>query len=79
MNWVRVESSKSKKGVFVALIDNDEKMLGFVETSDRGIQVNGFLSQPYIDVEVHNEARSLLALQFLDMASESGTNILFLF
>lgn len=79
MQWIQVESSDAKKGIFVALIEDNESMLAFVQKYPNGIQVNGFLPCPFIDAETHNAARSALALTLLDMASNADTDIVFRF
>tara|TARA_A100001015_G_scaffold283133_1_gene348158 strand:- start:1305 stop:1799 length:495 start_codon:yes stop_codon:yes gene_type:complete len=79
ISWVQVESYKSKKGVFVASIDGCESMLSFVENYDHHIVVCGFLSCPFIESDVHNAARSALALNLLDIASDVDKDILFKF
>lgn len=79
MKWIQVESSDAKKGIFVALIEDDESMLAFVQKYPNGIEVNGFLPCPFIDADTHNAARSALALTLLDMASNADTDIVFRF
>ena len=79
ITWVQVEKYESKKGVFVAVIDDCESMLSFVENYDNRIVVCGFLSCPFIEPDVHNAARTALALNFLDMASDTDKDILFRF
>lgn len=79
MTWVQHQAFRSKKGVFVAIINGDPQMLSFVQVFKNKIHVHGFLSCPSTDPYTHNEARSMLVLELLDMASNSETNILFLF
>ena len=78
IQWLEKDSS-NKKGVFVAFVEDEESMLGFIEVFKTGIQVNGFMSRPLIEPREHNTARSMLALEFLDMASSADINILFIF
>lgn len=78
IQWLK-KDHPSNKGVFVAIVENEECMLGFIEVFNSNIQVNGFMSRPFIEADAHNTARSMLALEFLDMASSVDMNILFLF
>ena len=68
-----------KKIVYVSLIDDNEKMMAFTEQKQKYIQVNGFLSCPFIDTETHIVARSNIALELLDIASQNEENIVFVF
>ena len=79
IQWILIENKRFKKGVFVVCIDEKDSMMSFIEKHQSGIQVNGFLACPYIDAEIHNRARSALALSLLDMSSESDSDILFKF
>lgn len=78
IEWLENKRSKNK-GVFVAIVEEEECMLGFIQNIKSGIQVNGFMSRPFIEAKEHNIARSMLALEFLDMASSIDKNILFIF
>ena len=72
--------SKNKKSeVFASIINENEKMLTFIEKNDKYVRVNGFLSHPFITSEEHEVSRSALALTLLDNASESNENIFFIF
>ena len=77
--WVEAVNPDARKGIYLASIEGDDSMLAFVEVHRQGIHVNGFLPRPFLDAEMHNAARSILALQLLDMASEADTNIVFRF
>ena len=77
--WIQKQTLKVKKGVFVAIIENEEQMLAFVEVSSSSIQVNGFLASPLINTDLHNTAQSMLILELVDMAHNSDSNIIFLF
>ena len=80
INWLSYRHKNIKKEVFVSLIDNDEKMMTFVtEDKKKYIQVNGFISCPFIDNDNHKIARSSLALELLDMASSKEKDIFFVF
>lgn len=79
IKWIETNTFNSKKGVFVAIIDNQEKMLGFVENHSSIIQVNGFLAYPFIDNQEHIAAQSMLVLELIDMAHHNKKNIKFLF
>jgi hypothetical protein len=78
IRWLENKQQKNK-GVLVAIVQEEECMFGFIQYLEAGIQVNGFMSHPFIDVDVHKTARTMLALEFLDMASSIDKNILFLF
>lgn len=77
--WIQAVHPDLRKGIYLASIDGDDSMLGFVEVHRHGIQVNGFLPRPFMDADIHNAARYVLALQFLNMASEADTDIVFRF
>ena len=79
MNWVQTETFYSTKGIFAAIIDEEEKMMGFIQKYKNKIQVHGFLSRPNIDAETHETVKQMLALEFLEIASSAEKNILFLF
>tara|TARA_A100001011_G_C14148641_1_gene773010 strand:+ start:220 stop:618 length:399 start_codon:yes stop_codon:yes gene_type:complete len=79
ISWIQRKSFKTKKGIFVAIIENEEQMLAFVEVSSSRIQVNGFLASPIINTNLHNTAQSMLILELIDMAYNSDSNIIFLF
>tara|TARA_B100001741_G_scaffold93466_1_gene76653 strand:+ start:14495 stop:14959 length:465 start_codon:yes stop_codon:yes gene_type:complete len=78
-SWLAQKKNKKKKGVFVSLIDDNEKMMAFTEQKNNYIQVNGFLSCPFIETETHLIARSNIALELLDIASQNEENIAFVF
>ena len=78
-NWLSYEHHRIQKSVFVSIIDNDEKMMALIEKKSNLIQVNGFIACPFIDIDTHKIAKSILALELLEMASKNDDNILFIF
>ena len=76
-DWL--SGSHKKNGIFVSVIDENEKMLAFVEKENKYVRVNGFLAHPFIDSLEHESSKSALALTLLDIASENDENILFVF
>tara|TARA_B100001989_G_scaffold253156_1_gene238482 strand:+ start:4750 stop:5262 length:513 start_codon:yes stop_codon:yes gene_type:complete len=76
-NWL--SHTRKKNGVYVSIINDDEKMFAFIEKKNKYVQVNGFLAHPFIDTSEHESSRSALALTLLDIASENNEDIFFIF